>query len=47
MTDITRAQQLLGWEPEVALGDGLKKTIDESGIERLVGAPRQLSENWG
>jgi dTDP-glucose 4,6-dehydratase len=38
--DITRAKQLLGWEPEVGLVDGLKKTIDESGVERLVGAPR-------
>ncbi|HEY7255780.1 MAG TPA: UDP-glucuronic acid decarboxylase family protein [Solirubrobacterales bacterium] len=36
--DITRARDLLGWEPEVALGDGLKRTIEQSGIERLVGA---------
>jgi nucleoside-diphosphate-sugar epimerase len=26
--DITRARTLLGWEPRVALDDGLKKTID-------------------
>jgi dTDP-glucose 4,6-dehydratase len=26
--DITRAQQALGWEPKVALDDGLKKTIE-------------------
>jgi dTDP-glucose 4,6-dehydratase len=38
--DITRAKQLLGWEPEVELADGLRRTIDESGVERLVGAPR-------
>jgi dTDP-glucose 4,6-dehydratase len=38
--DITRAKQLLDWEPEVELRDGLKRTIDESGVERLVGAPR-------
>jgi dTDP-glucose 4,6-dehydratase len=37
--DITRAKQLLGWEPAVSLRDGLKKTIDESGVERLVGSP--------
>jgi len=26
--NIERAQKLLGWEPEVALADGLKKTVD-------------------
>ena len=31
--------QLLGWEPTVSLRDGLKKTIEESGVERLVGQP--------
>ncbi len=36
--DITRARDLLGWEPEVALEDGLRRTIEQSGIERLVGA---------
>jgi dTDP-glucose 4,6-dehydratase len=28
--DITRARELLGWEPEVELRDGLKKTIDHA-----------------
>ena len=37
--DITRAKQLLGWEPTVSLRDGLRKTIDEAGVERLVGSP--------
>ena len=37
--DITRAKDLLGWEPKVSLQDGLKRTIDESGVERLVGQP--------
>jgi dTDP-glucose 4,6-dehydratase len=37
--DITRAKQLLGWEPTVGLRDGLRKTIEESGVERLVGQP--------
>jgi dTDP-glucose 4,6-dehydratase len=36
--DITRARDLLGWEPEVELRDGLRRTIEQSGIERLVGA---------
>jgi dTDP-glucose 4,6-dehydratase len=36
--DITRARDLLGWEPEVALEDGLRRTIEQSGLERLVGA---------
>jgi dTDP-glucose 4,6-dehydratase len=37
--DGTRAKQLLGWEPEVELADGLRRTIDEAGVERLVGSP--------
>jgi dTDP-glucose 4,6-dehydratase len=36
--DITRAQQLLGWEPEVELREGLQRTIEQAGVERLVGA---------
>jgi dTDP-glucose 4,6-dehydratase len=28
--DITRAQQILGWEPEVALEDGLRRILDAS-----------------
>jgi dTDP-glucose 4,6-dehydratase len=36
--DISRARDLLGWEPEVELQDGLRRTIDQAGIERLVGA---------
>ncbi len=36
--DITRARELLGWEPEVDLGEGLRRTIEEAGVERLVGA---------
>jgi dTDP-glucose 4,6-dehydratase len=36
--DIGRARDLLGWEPKVELGDGLRRTIDQSGIEHLVGA---------
>jgi dTDP-glucose 4,6-dehydratase len=36
--DITKARELLGWEPKVALGDGLALTIERAGVERLVGA---------
>jgi dTDP-glucose 4,6-dehydratase len=36
--DITRARQLLGWGPEVELRDGLRRTIEQAGVERLVGA---------
>jgi dTDP-glucose 4,6-dehydratase len=38
--DITRARELLGWEPEVSLEEGLRRTIEASGIEELVGAAR-------
>jgi dTDP-glucose 4,6-dehydratase len=38
--DITKAQQLLGWEPDVDLRDGLQHTIDQAGVEVLVGATR-------
>jgi dTDP-glucose 4,6-dehydratase len=36
--DITRAKQLLGWEPSVELPHGLRRTIEQAGVERLVGA---------
>jgi dTDP-glucose 4,6-dehydratase len=36
--DITLAREILGWEPQVSLREGLRRTIDESGIETLVGA---------
>src|SRR4051795_13212598 len=36
--DITRARQLLGWEREVKLRDGLQRTVEQAGVERLVGA---------
>ncbi|MFN2616763.1 MAG: UDP-glucuronic acid decarboxylase family protein [Thermoleophilaceae bacterium] len=35
--DITRARDLLGWEPEVALRDGLAKTIEHYG--KVLGQP--------
>jgi nucleoside-diphosphate-sugar epimerase/intein/homing endonuclease len=36
--DIGRARDLLGWEPKVELEEGLRRTIAEAGVERLVGA---------
>jgi dTDP-glucose 4,6-dehydratase len=36
--DITRAKQLLSWEPEVSLRDGLRMTIEKAGVEKLVDA---------
>jgi dTDP-glucose 4,6-dehydratase len=36
--DIARARDLLGWEPRVELRDGLRRTIGEAGVERLVRA---------
>ncbi len=36
--DIARARQLLDWVPEVELRDGLRRTIEQAGVERLVGA---------
>ena len=35
--DITQAREKLGWEPEVDLQEGLRRTIEASGIEELVG----------
>jgi dTDP-glucose 4,6-dehydratase len=36
--DISLARDLLGWEPTVALAEGLARTIETMGVERLVGA---------
>ena len=36
--DISRAREVLGWEPTVTLAEGLKRTIEESGRERLIGS---------
>jgi dTDP-glucose 4,6-dehydratase len=37
--DIALAREILGWEPQVELGDGLRRTLDQSGVEALTGAP--------
>ncbi|HLY47913.1 MAG TPA: UDP-glucuronic acid decarboxylase family protein [Solirubrobacteraceae bacterium] len=36
--DITLAREVLGWQPEVSLKEGLRRTIDESGADTLIGA---------
>jgi dTDP-glucose 4,6-dehydratase len=38
--DITLAKERLGWEPTIALREGLQRTIDQSGADVLVGASR-------
>jgi dTDP-glucose 4,6-dehydratase len=38
--DITRARELLGWEPKVSLREGLERTIAEAGADVLVGTAR-------
>jgi dTDP-glucose 4,6-dehydratase len=36
--EIARAKELLGWEPKVGLREGLRLTIETTGVERLIGA---------
>jgi dTDP-glucose 4,6-dehydratase len=36
--DITLAREVLEWEPKVELREGLERTIELSGVERLVGS---------
>jgi len=36
--DITRAKQILGWEPEIPLEEGLRKTIESLGREVVAGS---------
>src|SRR3954466_3422924 len=38
--NIDLAKEILGWEPTVQLRDGLQRTLDESGVEVLVGQAR-------
>ena len=38
--DITLAGEILGWKPEIVLREGLQRTIDQSGVDVLVGGPR-------
>ena len=36
--DISLAREVLGWEPRVELKEGLRRTLEESGVETLTGA---------
>ena len=36
--DISLAREILGWEPQVPLREGLRRTIDQAGVENLTGA---------
>ena len=36
--DITLARKILGWEPQVSLREGLRRTLDQAGPDALVGA---------
>jgi dTDP-glucose 4,6-dehydratase len=36
--DISRAKELLGWQPEVSLREGLQRTLDGAGRTALIGA---------
>jgi dTDP-glucose 4,6-dehydratase len=38
--DITLAREILNWQPEISLREGLKRTIEHSGVEALIGAAR-------
>ncbi|MEA2391220.1 MAG: dTDP-glucose 4,6-dehydratase [Solirubrobacteraceae bacterium] len=38
--DITLARELLGWEPEISLREGLERTMEQAGREELVGYSR-------
>ncbi len=38
--DISRARELLTWEPQVSLREGLERTIEASGAEALLGLGR-------
>jgi dTDP-glucose 4,6-dehydratase len=39
--DITLARELLGWEPETDLREGLSRTVDQAGTATLIGAGRR------
>jgi dTDP-glucose 4,6-dehydratase len=36
--DISLARELLGWEPKVPLREGLRRTIEASGVQSLIGS---------
>jgi dTDP-glucose 4,6-dehydratase len=36
--DIALAREILGWEPRIDLREGLRRTLEDSGIEALTGS---------
>ena len=36
--DISLAREILSWEPKVSLREGLRRTIEQAGVEKLTGA---------
>src|SRR5215207_967332 len=36
--DISLAREILGWEPKIGLQEGLRRTVEQSGVEALTGA---------
>jgi dTDP-glucose 4,6-dehydratase len=38
--DISLAQEVLGWSPEIQLLEGLRRTIDQAGRDGLIGDPK-------
>ena len=36
--DITLAREILGWEPVIELHEGLRRTVEDSGVENLTGS---------
>ena len=36
--DISLAREILGWAPEIGLREGLRRTLEDSGVEALTGA---------
>jgi dTDP-glucose 4,6-dehydratase len=38
--DISLAREILGWEPKIGLKEGLRRTIENSGVAALVGGAR-------
>ena len=41
--DISLAREILGWEPKVELREGLRRTLEESGVAALTGTVAVLA----
>ena len=40
--DITRAREVLGWEPQVALEEGLRRTLESLGVAAVRVSPPRI-----